>query len=795
MAKRSRNVFEMGFKKKTLITFQVHDLIFPLRPEDFHGYFIGKCFYCVHEDEKNLDISPDITKNVVTIHGKILSPRPYFLYTGYVKTANVENNETNFFIDQIIAIRRSPLNEFLLKTMIENESNLSSSQCATIFESAESNGGINITNPVLVPWINSTDYVKLESKFYLVRVFPEHPGRIRKLTPTELIMLSTRISEDPFEIIISGETILGLGTAILENYFKLYAAETHQYVKEIRFLYAMRLVQQRNLNTLQSPSDVVSKYMDCFNEELTEEEFISIINVLREKGKIVLDDKHEGMIEFSKDFEAENTIIKLLSEMNSRFRAGDYKDRGAELFKTLPRETMTDEQWRSIEHALTHSITVVRGIAGSGKTQTPQYFCKHVPGGFAVTFVGLQSVNLKSRLGTGQTLHALIFRHHKMMRTSKKKKRMIYDRLSRELCSCETIIFDEISNISLHDFADVLSVICSKDIANSHARKNIIRMVLCGDIEQIGPIGVGQPGVDLATHLGPHIISYIQNLRVEQNARMLVDIDHLLIDGNPTWIDKCDIGLEGNSPVKLLPTTDLPNTLAAIIEHEKSAYNNSSIETVNHTAFLALEKVDVQHLAKSLQNALKMKDASTNTLLEVGRRFMVVDRLFRRKFVCKYGSRTVYSDEARNGQIYEVSRLYSLNMTNRFTHSVRSVGRMEIINMPKNECLFVTTVCGKTFCVKKGFLDPECITCGDVATVNKMQGSEADLVVAYLRPGISKNKGWIRNFLHVVMSRPRRKLFIIANKEDLVTISERTAVPRLTRLPELLTGLVDEISA
>lgn len=420
-------------------------------------------------------------------------------------------------------------------------------------------------------------------------------------------------------------------------------------------------------------------------------------------------------------------------------------------------------QKRGFQHIKDQPFTLFDGNGGVGKTEIVAEAVNGLLDRKCVvgTFISYHAARLKKeRIGIGCTMHSIVA-DLKRVRAGKKSN------MGKAL-NVSALFIDEIANLSMDIFVDVLEALITKPGINRQKRIPLTRIIATGDPEQIPPIGVGCIGADFMKYMEEYVVHLTENMRVDADSKILVDLDNKLL-ADIDIIPLFKQSLAEKSPLTLLEPEKFEELLPQIVQKQN----------IRHFIFLGLEKVDVSYVSQTVHRLVQSGVAHLRrpgVLLERGSRVMIVDKFFPRQKVCE----DVVSDELHNGQYFTVDRIVAGETHSKSNYDLDVV--MRSVEPAIGTYIQVQTLEGVNFCIGGPYVDPRYIIPTYSATVNKLQGGESDYVVCYLPRGIGKKRCWNRSHLHVILSRPRKAIYLFADVTDVRAIAAR-------KLPHRLTGV------
>lgn len=379
---------------------------------------------------------------------------------------------------------------------------------------------------------------------------------------------------------------------------------------------------------------------------------------------------------------------------------------------------LNKEQEKAIIESLQNNITIINGKAGSGKTIVIKNLINCI-----------ESLNKKSKIGiialSGKAVHVIA---NKLKKESKVTPKTIhrffklkvnnYEEVEK-IESLDYLIIDEMSMIDLK----LLSIIL-------RAIPNLTRIIFVGDLNQIEPIGVGQPIKDILESKCFSNIELLVNNRQKNNS----------IAKNALEV------LKGNS--KLISNTEFKLTKAGDLEINKIKVEYKKLLNEGY------KENDILVMGVTNSTVTKINKAIRKTNKGRYRNFFIHGDIVMQKI-------NNYDKKIYNGQIGQVV-MSEIDNKNRTT-----------IYVNYNE---------KTVKYKEKEINE--LEFAYAMTVHKSQGSQNKIAIIYLEN--MKEEYLNRNILYTAITRAEEKCIIIEQGNILKKIVNKPSEVKNSHIKEAL---------
>lgn len=726
--------------------------------------------------------------------GDIFSVRNYYLYTAicrWTQTAHGQMYKIKQVLGAVLVVATPPL----LMQLIDEATHMGIDRLAlnmvktaieTIYRSLPPSADLLVETvkarrPDIYRTFERSDYVHDMPKLAYMQIFPSR--NISAMTAADATERLAQLKTAPHAALVEVVDEWETGAPVMANLFRSMPVLGAQR-NELLLLKSICDIRHQTGNMVFTANSVVLPMLTLgVDETQLPPAFEKLVmrNVLYKcteaEGDYLLRYDYEMGVRFCK------ALMRIAKNFHLQQQAGEDPITDDALHALLTDTNIASQQKAVFRHIKAHPITIITGIAGSGKTEALNRAVNKLCDGHCIvaTFIGYHANNLKkTRVGTGYTLHSTIAKEKRANAGLKRS----YSEYSKKLATANAMVIDEICNVSMPTVVQALEAVLSKAAANEKGRVPITRLIVAGDPQQIVPIGIGQLGADMIKYLAGHVIAMTENMRVDRDSLQLVDIDKHLLHGGDMAEYLQRSAAQHSQTIRCVPVADLEREIAAFFRYNEA----------RNAIFLSLEKVYVAELSNLIKRFTLDSGSSRQEaveLLRVHTAFMITDKLFDERKVIS----NLKSDEVRNGQQFIVRNMF------RATRKYKTVRTHPIESIPRNvpddndNYMFVDCEDGTRICVHPRFVDPAYINPSGSATVNKLQGAQAPHVFCYIPHAVAVHRCWNRSHLHVIITRAQKTITFIADPDDIAMIAMRTEPDRITPMGTLLpqiTTLLDQ---
>jgi AAA domain-containing protein/UvrD-like helicase family protein len=452
------------------------------------------------------------------------------------------------------------------------------------------------------------------------------------------------------------------------------------------------------------------------------------------------------------------------------------KSNGYILCPCKNRNDLCEEQMQAVDHVHKNWATVITGSPGSGKTECITYLMMRYKNVLVMSRDNVMVSNLKNRVGTNcvYTVDGLVYR--------KQNGRNKAETLA-ELDEYEIVIIDECSNLGTRMMGLALLV----------ARK-AKRVVFLGDQNQIHPIDPGAPFKQIISAIPKCVFNLKECHRVDKESLRLVHAykEVLLGDMFECVEYKADMPKDELARATLVHVNvkegfSYRDVLEEVFSRNEEFSSCSSVDlqilTLNRETVARLNMLvfKLRHTKENYSEALSRFKERRPIILSVGMR-VCFRSTQRRSHLKDIG---IVNYEVSNGEISTVVSIDDIFL---------SPNRKKIVNAKRIQCVaadnkdelrlrIITLDSGKTvvLCREKGF-NPSFLDYGWAATVDSMQGGEANTVMFVHAGEEVRGKNWSVSHLYVAVSRARKRLWIVGDMDDFENLAQSVPYARKTDL-------------
>ena len=759
-------------KKNAHLTVVFGRLVRPRRVEDFHGYAVFNGKYLV---DQSYDV-PDKTRwQEALFVGEIFSTRCYYFYNCICDWTDSPDGPI-YRIKRINKILRVSLNHAIIPQLL-GELGVTQISAQMMCNQAISCGpqlvgnqleeAIKRTYPGILELLGRSEYYLNYNRVRIAQAFPNASEKFADLDIGELL---ENLERNPYETIVERVDDWELWEVSVDGLIEAIPS----LIDKVSALHVLRTIcdRRKESGSMVFLPDSIKRFVPASRRDGFDAGFNGLITAgIVRKSEIAL-----SYYYLTVDFILVKRLVACLLRIAQNFYTMT-KDpiTDARIQHFLDDPHFTAGQKACFKHIKENPFTWITGVAGAGKTEV---ISEAVNGLFNMkcvvgTFIGYHAARLKNeRIGIGCTMHSIIA---DLKRVNDGKHSYM-----TKVINGTALFVDEVANLSMRTFVEVLEALILKPGVAKAKRVPLCRIIGAGDPDQIPPIGVGSIGSDFMKFMDSAVIRLTENMRVDMESRALVEMDQALLNDRDV-IPFFKTEFDPKAPMLLLPPSKFEETLPKLL------HNRNPRDFI----FLGLEKVDVNYLSNCIDREIRKGVTNSNAigkLMEVGSRIMITKRFFPKRNV----TADVVSDQVCNGQYFTVDRIYGCNTRNTERNEIPVVYRN--VELVAGTYILVTTKEGTQFCIGKNCVDPECISPTPAATVNKLQGGESDDVVCYLPDATGNKSCWKLPHLHVIMTRAKKRLTILASPDVLRAMAKRKIPRRLTGVESAIQQLLPVIS-
>lgn len=449
--------------------------------------------------------------------------------------------------------------------------------------------------------------------------------------------------------------------------------------------------------------------------------------------KLTIDNEQKRYIFLSTVFDQEKTIAARLVALSKEEMRYPIKNLSAQIRKyEETNEIEFDEiQTQAIKEALTHSLTIITGGPGTGKTTIEKAIITLFKNNTGKNAILLAPTGRAARRMTEATGHNAYTIHSFLG---------IYDTESAE----EEVTENEQTHNSLIviDEMSMTDVKIMKLLLERIGHGNTV--VLIGDPDQLPSVGAGAVLRDILD-VTPETITKIKLERAyRSNNNTIYDNIYKINNG-------ITANLKADSSCCFIKATNKEETVNTIAEHYVNAVKKYGLSNVMLLLPYRKNEVGVDEINRKLQNIINPHDERKGELVLRERIFRTGDLVMHIK--CN-------TDTASNGDI----------------------GIIKAIEKDGSEYSVLVSINDKLVTYTRDDID--CLDLAYAMTVHKSQGSEAKCVIFVIT---SDHQAMLyRNIPYVAMSRAREELQIICDNSFVKAVRTYKRNTRLTLLPYFL---------
>jgi hypothetical protein len=454
--------------------------------------------------------------------------------------------------------------------------------------------------------------------------------------------------------------------------------------------------------------------------------------------------------------EARLTMAALCKIRRNAFSGdGDCELRGNIVSHIPPKLTARQEE--IARHIMTHWLTVVEGLPGTGKTVIIEWAYSHYRNVMLCGFVGMLVKMLRRRNG-GNLLRRLkedeiAFTIHALLdKASRKQQQQDW------FAKWEVLIVDEFSNVSARLFSELLQIF-----------PRLKKVIVVGDHRQLKPIKHGDPMGDLIAAFGTQVLT--ENLRVEKDLKALQDAPLLIHEGKARQIQfeekEGPIGFvhREDDPVPLLiklfsKIMSLPDGARSLLNSHvvlllnTSADGRHAINQACEEAWARLSMIAPSRGAVEIRKGLSLYVGAKITFSKNYNHPLHVE------FEDSAGL-SVQSEPVANGELYIVKRIWRM----------AKPGRGVVMQIVDEESECSSVVPKQVWIDAAEGISPAHVELGFASTTYKIQGQECPYLIFYNRT--QPEAHWTRPHALVAVSRAKRRCWIVGTPQEFFAICDR----------------------
>lgn len=483
--------------------------------------------------------------------------------------------------------------------------------------------------------------------------------------------------------------------------------------------------EQGNVYTYRS--DLQKHVNKVANKNINKEQLNDSLDFLEREKLIKVEKLNNIYIKSLYDSEVElcNRIIELINDNNSRFKDEEIDD-----FLESYEKLDISKQKDAIKICLRHKISILTGMAGTGKTATLRVLLELINKFMPNAIIKLTSLSGKGVRRAvevvgiyGQTVHSLL---------KIRENESISSRIISKI-EADVLIIDESSMIDIELF----------NLLFKSINENCI-VIMAGDYRQLPAIGPGSVFKDLIeSRVLP--VAELNEIVRQCSDNVIIENSHMIVSG---------IGFSEEKGTGLR----IKQGEFEFIKCNMKEIKNKIINVINMNLNKGEDFYNIQVIApqrKGKNGVDKINyDISTNFNNSIGKernKFCVMD------FVVQLTND--YRKGIYNGEIGIVTRIKSNNfvgiekMNVKFSEREVEYIRDEVEDLEQSFCL----------------------------TVHKMQGSESKIVIFIID---SSCKNLSRELIYTAITRATKKIIIIGDKDAFNNALKKSSIKRNSMLVE-----------
>jgi exodeoxyribonuclease V alpha subunit len=460
--------------------------------------------------------------------------------------------------------------------------------------------------------------------------------------------------------------------------------------------------------------------------------------------------EYKDLIYFKYNFDAEDFVAKTCNQL-IKLTAKNYLMRSGETDYRPYNKKLSDEQTSAAKGALEHSICIITGGAGTGKTSTIRE---------VVLNLELQERDYRVCAISGKA----VGRINEVLRfgdVNRKKKAYTIDRLIAQGDFAPILIFDESSMITVDKLYRLGLCYKSRGIP-------LERIIMVGDCNQLPPIGWGSIFSQLICCERVPVYRLTRNYRIEKAQQLKV-------------LDEGDI-----DPDDRIYVRGILENANSVIDPDRDY--RKPVEMVESDGFFTIDTSNIIKVKKVLK-AIKKYNVDVDSISAVvpyKSDVPVINKFFQEVF--HSGSEGVQDSRGNiwlvGDRVMQTVNNYEINVYNgtegtviRVTSGVVTVDfggeRYQYLINDRDEKDTKT-------------LNISQITHSYCKTVHKAQGSEYRFLIVF----ISKDSPMLTvNFLYTALTRAKMKIWLMVDKKVIAKMTTRLLPKRHERLTDRLVDM------